>query len=548
MRRTVLSLVVTLVACATGETGMAQRAGGPAPAGARAAQPAGEISGRVLSADGSPLRAAQVEARSAGRPSGQSLLTDTEGRFLLRDLAPGLWNVTASKAGFITMQAGQRDPRQLAPPVRLPGGGRLTVDFVLSRGAAISGTIFDEYGDPLAGASVSVMTARHSQNRFESLPARTDRTDDTGAFRIHSLSPGTYVVAASRLPTTPGEPGFGTPAGPTYFPGTASPTDAQRLTLRLGEERSSLAFTVMPARAVRVSGTLVDSNGTPVEGGEVTLRDPWNVGPTMTPFGNFGQTHPGGRFGIINVPPGDYVLTASVTRAGSEPETAYVPVTVGSEDLANIVLATQKPASIEGVVVAEPGMQLPASLRARITARSPRSATQSQAATSERESGRFVLSGLFGQVTFGVDALPDGWIVKSFELAGTEVTDASVELPSGARMSSRVVLSNRSGRVNGTLESPQGGTEGAFVVIFPADRVPRNLSSRFVRVLQQNGPGPFTVASLPPRADYLAVAVDYLDDGGIVDADFLESIRPRATPFAVAEGETRVLNLTVVGR
>jgi hypothetical protein len=52
---------------------------------------------------------------------------------------------------------------------------------------------------------------------------------------------------------------------PTYFPGTGNIADAQRLTLTLGTEQSGINFVLQPVRAVRVSGTVVDSNGAPTQ-------------------------------------------------------------------------------------------------------------------------------------------------------------------------------------------------------------------------------------------------------------------------------------------
>ena len=66
------------------------------------------IRGRVLVADtGAPVRRAQVRATSADARAGRLASTDAQGRFELKDLPAGRWTLTASKAGFVTLQYGQ---------------------------------------------------------------------------------------------------------------------------------------------------------------------------------------------------------------------------------------------------------------------------------------------------------------------------------------------------------------------------------------------------------------------------------------------------------
>jgi hypothetical protein len=52
----------------------------------------------------------------------------------------------------------------------------------------------------------------------------------------------------------------------------------------------------------------------------------------------------------------------------------------------------------------------------------------------------------------------------------------------------------------------------------------------------------FSVADLPPGR-YLAVAVAELESGEETNPELLQRFRPAATPFTLAEGEERVLDL-----
>src|SRR5688500_12033764 len=141
-----------------GRGGGAARGG--APARDQQAVPTGTavIRGRILTADtGSPIRRAQVRATSGGG-RGRLTTTDSEGRFEFKDLPAGRWDISASKAGFVTLRYGQRRPFEAGRPIELADKQVIDrADFSLPRGAAITGQVFDEFGDPVAGARVQVM-------------------------------------------------------------------------------------------------------------------------------------------------------------------------------------------------------------------------------------------------------------------------------------------------------------------------------------------------------------------------------------------------------
>jgi hypothetical protein len=58
---------------------------------------------------------------------------------------------------------------------------------------------------------------------------------------------------------------------PTYFPGTASVTEARRITVGVAEEASNRDFPLVPGRAASVSGTATDSQGRPLAGRQVAI-------------------------------------------------------------------------------------------------------------------------------------------------------------------------------------------------------------------------------------------------------------------------------------
>src|SRR5882762_3504520 len=129
-------------------------------------------------------------------------------------------------------------------------------------------------------------------------------TDDLGEFRIFAVPPGQYYLQA----TWRGD-NFMSPANasderasyaPLYFPGTLEMSQAQRLSIGVGTEVSDIVMTMRPVKAVRVSGTIVDSQGRPMNGMlMITQASPFG-------FANGAPVRPDGTFTLSGLSPGDY--------------------------------------------------------------------------------------------------------------------------------------------------------------------------------------------------------------------------------------------------
>jgi len=165
---------------------------------ARPGSATGAVHGRVTGPNGVPLRGAEVRVRDPNGRENRLATTDEEGHYQVDNLLPGTWNVSAAKGGYITQQFGQRGPFSAAQPITLAARQRAEANFVLRPGGAVAGRLFDEYGDPVAGARVQMVQQRYDRGRRQLAPAGVgDQTDDTGAFRMYALPPGDYYLAAS---------------------------------------------------------------------------------------------------------------------------------------------------------------------------------------------------------------------------------------------------------------------------------------------------------------------------------------------------------------
>jgi hypothetical protein len=520
------------------------------------------IRGRVVTADtGSPIRRAQVRAFSSDTRGSRLASTDGQGRFELRDLSAGRWELSASKAGFVTLRFGQRRPFEAGQPIEL-GDGQVVerTDIALPRGAAITGRVFDEFGDAVAGARVQVLRYQVVQGTRRLTPTGIgDQSDDTGAFRLFGLTPGDYYVSASVRALPVDDPTIDAAGyAPTYFPGTGNVAEAQRVTLGLGQELTNISFALLPVRTVRVSGRATDSMGQPLSGGVARLTPADARADTPIMFGGGGNVRPDGTFALTNVAPGSYTLTVAsraFARGGrgggdGDPEIGSIPLTVANEDLTNVQVVTTQGATLSGTVVAAQGSGTALPRGIEITSQPVPFGRSPGGGTARLEAnGAFTLRGLLGSRVIRVGGLPPDWMVQSITLNGTDVTDRVFEFTGDQELrGARVTVTDRVTEVNGTVSSANQPARDYTVVIFPEDNTKWAFPSRYVRSGRPDQKGLFRIRALPPDERYLAVALDYVEEGEASDPEFLERIRASATRFALGEGETRALDLKLVQR
>ena len=119
--------------------------------------------------------------------------------------------------------------------------------------------------------------------------------------------------------------------------------------------------------------------------------------------------------------------------------------------------------------------------------------------------------------------------------ANNLLKDSGLEIRPNERLTGvEVELTHRQPEVTGTVKTAEGViTRNAFVVIFPQDRQHWGYLSRYVRMSRPNPDNQYRV--LAPPGEYLAIAVDFVEEGEWSEADFLPSGQSRfprtATPW-----------------
>jgi hypothetical protein len=568
--RLVAAAIAIAVAALTAAAPVAQ--GPVSPAGPRDFRPEARgtatIRGRVT-VDGTPAPVRGAMVRAIPRSAGEVLTThtDEEGRFSFTGLAVGRWSIDVEKGGYLTGHFGQRTATGPGTTLALVPGDTHAVEIPLVKGAVIAGHLVDDAGEPGVAARVQAMRWTTVEGRQTLVQAGEDQTDDTGAFRIHTLPPGEYVVVARgggnraadviriddngsgrvMLINHAGDSGFSRSVAPTYFPGAATAFDAQRLVLRRGEERVGITFALSAAPLVRVSGTVVSATGSPIDGQvTVSLMDP--SGQSGPGPGAPGSRRSDGSFELRDVAPGSYLLVAAHGSPASRSEFATMPVVVGGEDLTGVTLVTRPGGSVRGTVTAEGGAKPDAGDMGVYARPVLRGAFPFVDVGTKVRDGRFEIPSIATTARLHVERVPRGWALKSIIVSGVDVTDTPIEFTSGQRLEATIVLTDRLTRLAGVATVAGKPSGQATVVVFPADPARWSPPSRFVATARADDSGNYTVAGLPPLENYLAAAVDEYESTLEQDPEFLERLRPTATPLSLAEGESKRLNLAVAER
>jgi hypothetical protein len=529
---------------------------------ARAARPGEDpqkgssvLRGYVIAGDtGNPIRRALVRAMSQdGRHSGMTT-TDANGRFEIRDLLGGRYNLSASKAGYVMMSYGQRRPQQPGTVLEILDGTTVEkIAFSLPRGGVISGTVLDEFGDPVAGAQVNALQFRYSPGGRRLMPSNAAQTDDRGSFRIYGLVPGEYFVSAvlrapSEMMFSPGSANSITGYSPTFYPGTPNPAEASRITVRAAQEASNISMALISARLARISGKAMNSRGAPIVQGMIMAQpsDRMTMG-IITPS----MTSADGSFQLVGLPPGAYQLSLRPRGPGGrDAEFANMRLTVGTADIDGLLLTTAPGAVARGIITTDEGVAPPLQPeQVSLIARSlnPEPFMGPGANSIVNPDWTFEMSGLAeALVIMGNVAQNPDWMVKAVFQDGTDVTDTPIEFVPGRVVEGlNVVLTRRLAQVSGRVLGERNASDtDATVLFFSEDPNRWTVGSRYVRTARPNQDGRYTLRGLPPH-DYLAVAVRDLEPGQFMDPEFLESIRAQAVRITIGEAETKVQDLKV---
>jgi hypothetical protein len=522
----------------------------------------GVIRGRITSLDtGKPLRRAQVRLASEDDvlETPRTASTSTDGRYEFRDVAPGRYTLRVERSGYLALTYGQRRPGEQGRPLEIADKEVAEeVDFALPRMSVISGRVFDDVGEPIAGVTVWVLQTRYVQGRRQLVATGANATTGiTGRYRLLSLTPGDYTVIGTTRQTWPHDTDpkqvFGYAS--TYFPGTATASQAQRVKLGVAQQASGIDFSLVAGRTSIVRGTARSASGLPLGGETVTMTRELG-GPTMW-MGSavvVGSTKVArdGSWTLSDVPPGEYRLSIRAAARGNDPaQEGQVAVTVAGVDVEGLSVVAGAGGSIRGEVVTDDGSPLPAGFD-RMQVRPPFNPNARMMISvlhpdngRVQSDGSFEVRGVLGDTVLSIGPLTGEWTLKAIEVEGRDMADLPLPFEHGKTLSGvRVVLTSRPTIIRGALRDERQHPAEGTVIVFAEDSAKWREGSRTLRATRLDQRGLFTFKGLP-AGDYFLIALNGVQKGQWYDPEFLEGLKGRAKRVAIAEAESKHVDLVL---
>ena len=154
-----------------------------------------------------PARLARVSVRGSAINGERVALSGDDGVFVVDHLPPGSYQVYVTKPAYLPMYYGATRPAR-GPGTNVVVDGRKPVTdlkITLTRGAVVTGTVFDIEGQPAANVRVQMMTVTTVDGErvlTNASVSGTTLTDDRGTFRVYGVRSGTYVMLANPQTST----------------------------------------------------------------------------------------------------------------------------------------------------------------------------------------------------------------------------------------------------------------------------------------------------------------------------------------------------------
>lgn len=312
----------------------------------------GRIEGAVVSdLTGSPLTRARIYLKSAsGETEGLTVEADEKGEFVINNVVPGKYSLSAQRDGYLPSSVAQRGTSRLAAVIEIDSGEKLTdVRFRMRPWSIIAGRIRFNDAEPAMNVLVQVFQDAYLRGRRSFRAVATARTNDRGEYRIASIRAGSYYVAATydRQPASDfrqqdpldenGKPRPQLRYSTTFYPSAQKLSEAVPIRVGTSQEAAGLDIFLQPVPTVTVSGTVLSGlSGAAVKSPSVSLRrlsgderSSINAAISSTPRGN--------GFELRGVAAGRYLLVAD-SHEENHRLFARVPIVVADANIEEVQL------------------------------------------------------------------------------------------------------------------------------------------------------------------------------------------------------------------
>ena len=509
-----------------------------------------------------------LTASSQTQPAGSvSVVTDSEGRFVMPGIDPGQYRIMFAAEGYSRMFYGQRVPTGIEERgssnfgtlVTLTAGQRLQgLGVALTPTGGISGRVRSSSGVPAVNVPIQLLRATYSQDNQRSFQAVAGtRSDDRGEYRLYWITPGRYYLAFGYTPGSSMQALFGNADmrgqfGLTYYPrandiGTALPIDVGP-----AADLSGTDMVLEPLKLYRIRGRAIDQQ---------TGRAPASARAALNfvSFSGFGGAGSNGSydpasgvFELRDVAPGTYLAGISV-QDPSGGTARPVPVTVVNSDVDGLVVTVMPMLSIPVNISVEGRAfsSIPNLGRWGISLRedvdnsllSSRLAGTTGSIPSTDGSSRFnnVLPGRFRLHVFA--ALPPGLYVKEAEYKGKDTLHEAFQISASDPGSFSVILGTDPGQINGTIRNDSGLPVAGMRTVLVPDL--HREQPDFYMTANADGTGQFTFRDVAP-GDYKLFAWEAIEPYAWYDPDVIKRYETQGKAVHVSESSNTTADLRLI--
>jgi hypothetical protein len=504
------------------------------------------IAGQVLnSVTQAPVKGARVYLRRAGRDKvAYAAVTSAEGRFAVNDIAPGGYRLDAECDGYAGRTAGRGRRKTL-----VLGAGQIEKELTIRIVplGAISGRVLDESGMPKAGAQVTLLVLRNSEEdgATTALLAGMVQSNDLGEYRLHGLNSDRYVLCAEQR-TKPidwdanARPASSAPQPVylcSYWSDAISPARATPIDLAPGANLTGIDMSMHPCPQVNVRGRVVPAPGK--AGIRAAAAD--MIAPASFMLHNHeSKLDAEGRFSFSSVAPGIYYLTAAYV-AGEVRHQGRLKLDVGADPIDDLQVAVSPYRHFSVVFVSERSAKIDYS---RVGLSLPRQ--DSSWNTLMNRDGTFVTQrGIeSGVYPWRVTGLPNNMYVKTAKLGDSDVTHSDLDLSQPVAAKLEFTLSPDGGEVQGIVTDEKSEpVEEATVVLIPSGEQRGRI--RLYQNTESDWQGRFAIYGIAP-GDYKLFAWEQVKSGRWYDAAFMKPLESSGVEISIREKATETRTLKAI--
>ena len=527
------------------------------------APPKCAVSGTVVdSATGQPLSKVSIQIEGLGDDIAVApfTTTDAKGSFTVVDLPPGQYRLKGRRNGYLETYYGARRAEGSGTPITLEAGQNLSgLTFKLMPFGVIAGTVRDQDGEPLAGATITVHRLVYEDGRRRMTKGNDSDlvTDDLGQYRVTGLVPGRYYVRADPADRTALSARIQSAKSdrpqeallPALYPGVPDPAAARPVEVGVGARVTGIDITLPRSATQRVTGHATVGAGATLN---TIALEYAGAGRGDAGYEYQARRKENGDFEFPAVPPGSYVLAASA-QLPHKPSadivemimsqmgyTARVPVVVGSTPVDNVQVVLGAPAQIDGRIVVEGGNDAKLA-ESRLTFDN---GVDTPIDVTAHEDLHFS-TGL-GPGRYDIDLWPGGdYVLRRVRLEGKDITDEGLTISGPGKIVVEILVGKDAGDIEGAVSDKDKPVPGAVVVLIPEPRL--RIHRSLFQESETDQSGRFQIKGVAPGT-YKLFAWDDIEPGAWWDPDFLKNYEGKGETVTLKPGghESAALKLIAV--